>query len=119
MDDWESDLKNKYPLTLSHLSYFECNDGWKQLLDNLCAVIEQHIKSKKLEDIYAIQVKEKFGSLRFYMSYHDDFIEGAIALAEEQSGKICEICGEHGTIENLGGWLKAVCPKHYQELKRK
>lgn len=119
MSDWESNLKSKYPLTLNHLSYFECNDGWQYLLDDLCFVIEQHLKFKKLEDVYAVQVKEKFGSLRFYMSYPDDFIEGAIALAEKQSGKTCEICGKSGTIENLGGWLKSLCSEHLQEMKAK
>lgn len=118
MFDWQDDLKKKYPLTLSRLAYFECDEGWSDLLDNLCLIIEEHIKHKKLEETYADQVKEKFGSLRFYMSSHDEFIEGAISLAEKQSAHICEVCGKPGKIENLRGWLKTLCPEHHNQIRK-
>ena len=111
--DWQQDLKNKYPLTLSRLYYFECDKGWSEILDRLCATIEDRIQENKLEEMYASQVKEKFGTLRFYMSGYDDFIEGAIALTEKQSCHVCEVCGTAGRTEKIRGWLKTLCNDHF------
>ena len=118
MFTWQDDLKKKYPLTLSHLSYFECDEGWSRLLNDLCLIIENRLKDQKLEEIYAVQVKEKFGGLRFYMSSYDEFIESAIALAEKQSVHICEVCGNSGKTENLKGWYKTLCAEHLNEPKK-
>lgn len=116
--EWQQELQDRYPLTLKHISYFECNEGWRDLLDNLCFVIEAKIKSSKLEDMYAVQVKEKFGTLRFYMTLSNDFIDGAINMAERQSAHICEICGNQGKTENLKGMLKTLCKDHIKEFRR-
>jgi hypothetical protein len=118
MTEWQDNLKKKYPLTLSHLGYFECDEGWSSILDDLCSVIENHLKHQKIEEHYAVQVKEKFGGLRFYMSSYDEFIEGAITLAEKQSVHICEVCGNSGKTENLKGWSKTLCLEHLNQLKK-
>jgi hypothetical protein len=75
-----------------------------------------------------VQVKEKFGSLRFYYqinrltegteSLDRDFstIGGMVWLAEHMSGKICEYCG---TTENVtqdkGGWISTLCERCRKE----
>lgn len=48
----------------------DCGDGWFQLIDNLCYELMK-ISNKKGVKITALQVKEKFGSLRFY--YHIEY----------------------------------------------
>jgi hypothetical protein len=57
-----------------------------------------------------VQVKEKYGSLRFYVTKSDDTIYGMINFAEYLSSKICEDCG---TIENVSqstdGWITTLC----------
>lgn len=58
----------------------------------------------------ASQVKEKFGTLRFYTSGHDDYVDGAIAVAEAMSAITCERCGAPGVI-NEKGWLRCLCPR--------
>jgi hypothetical protein len=57
------------------------------------------------------QVKEKFGTLRFYYSGGDDYISGLVSMAESMSGVTCEECGKPGTSTS-GGWIKTVCPEH-------
>lgn len=56
----------------------------------------------------ASQVKEKFGTLRFYMSCETDEMSELIDRAEELSAKICETCGAPGELRN-DGWLRTMC----------
>lgn len=54
------------------------------------------------------QVKEKFGTLRFYYSGGDDYISGMVSLAESLTGVTCEECGNVG--ERRGsGWIHTFC----------
>jgi hypothetical protein len=57
------------------------------------------------------QVKEKFGTLRFYYTGGDDYIRGMVTMAESMSGVTCEECGKPGT-QTGGGWIKTVCVEH-------
>ena len=57
------------------------------------------------------QVKEKFGTLRFYYSGGDDYISGLVSMAESMSGVTCETCGKPGTSTG-GGWIKTACKEH-------
>lgn len=153
----------------------ECGDGWFNLLDTLCSLIQWHIdqsiesnerdeqhnkmvlqaragdltlfneendymddesKVKYLESILkpdsiplldygcglrmvrepipqvvADQVKEKYGGLRYYFHGGDDYIEGAVALAEAMGEIVCEVCGAPGKVCGAG-WLRTVCEEH-------
>jgi hypothetical protein len=55
------------------------------------------------------QVKEKFGSLRFYYSGGDDTIHGMVWLAEHMSYNICENCGSTKNLGSTIGWIKILC----------
>ena len=84
---------------------FECGDGWFDLLKEL---------SEQLEPlgVVAAQVKEKFGSLRFYTQGEPvevaDKVDALIEVAEERSSRTCETCGEPGEC-NDSGWLSVRC----------
>ena len=54
------------------------------------------------------QVKEKFGTLRFYYSGGDDEISGMVRMAESMSGVTCEGCGNIGERRG-GGWVHTYC----------
>ena len=54
------------------------------------------------------QVKEKFGTLRFYHTGGDDYIRGMITMAEAMSGSTCESCGNPGK-QTGGGWIRTIC----------
>ena len=66
------------------------------------------------------QVKEKFGTLRFYYSGGDDAIDGMVRMAESMSAVTCETCGNPGQ-QRGGGWIRTLCDYHeelYQEDNR-
>jgi hypothetical protein len=109
----------------------DTGDGWYNLLDVLCNNIQSHLdnieraneyKKEKgqettpIEQIEAVQVKEKFGGLRFYVNYQDQYIEGLIDMAESMSYKICETCGNTGS-PNKEGWIITLC-EHCREKRK-
>lgn len=54
------------------------------------------------------QVKEKFGTLRFYCG-GSETIHKYINLAERLSSVTCEDCGEQGTTAESHGWISTLC----------
>lgn len=106
---------------------FEHGDGWFNIVDKL---------SKKIEDInnlnlgfiiVADQVKEKFGTLRFYYHFESTkeltneelhrngiitkLIDDAITVAEVETEYTCEVCGHRGQLRD-DGWIKCLCDEH-------
>jgi len=57
------------------------------------------------------QVKEKFGTLRFYYTGGDEYISGLVSMAESMSGVTCEECGNPGKQVG-GGWITTLCQTH-------
>lgn len=57
------------------------------------------------------QVKEKFGTLRFYYSGGDEYIHGLVSFAEGMTGCTCEECGNPGR-RSTGGWIQVRCEEH-------
>jgi hypothetical protein len=66
---------------------------------------------KPIPQVEATQVKEKFGTLRFYTNHSDEVINNLIGLAENMSAVTCEICGSPGKL-NTEGWLNVTCDLH-------
>lgn len=97
---------------------FGCGDGWFNLLDVLCGEIQRHIDWKLKKDlpeeekeglqVVASQVKEKFGTLRFYYYGGDETISGMVDVVESLSSRVCEDCGCPGK-ERGGGWIRTLC----------
>lgn len=95
---------------------FECGDGWFDLIDKLCSEIQWHLDRNckpGTPQFVAAQVKEKFGTLRFYGDGGDDKIHNMIWFAESFSGKLCEQCGSPAKVRD-GGWIRTLCDKHAQ-----
>ena len=142
----------------------EVGDGWYNLIDTLCEALThtyptsikvdeedgKHLGIKPYADSYyftveppqviADQVKEKFGTLRFYyhLEYNEqnnylletekypdlqgivdrysDYINGIIHFAEIASGRTCEETGQPGELHATGGsrkgWLKTVSKEY-------
>ncbi|WP_233808915.1 hypothetical protein [Paraburkholderia sp. HP33-1] len=89
---------------------FECGDGWYDLIDALCAML-QYATKNGAPQVVARQMKEKFGGLRFAAAGHNDEQEGMIELAEYMSGRVCEVCGNRGRVLR-NGWIRTRCPDH-------
>lgn len=66
---------------------------------------------EKIPDVVAVQIKEKYGTLRFYYDGGDDYISGIVAMAENMSARTCEQCGAPGKPRR-GGWIRTLCDKH-------
>jgi hypothetical protein len=91
---------------------FDVGDGWYWLIDQLCDRIQSYLDNNphlKIPQVEAVQVKEKFAGLRFYINGGDDDIYGAISLAEHMSYNICEVCGSTKDIGCTQGWLMTIC----------
>jgi hypothetical protein len=96
------ELIEKYPKIFRDCRYLALGPGWLPLLDRLCAGLSQYA--------VAVQVKEKFGGLRFYMDTYTDEDRALIQAAEDESRSTCEECGAPGTTQSRGGWLLTLCP---------
>lgn len=95
---------------------FGCRDGWYDILFDLSVDIGW--LALDLTKFEVVQVKEKFGGLRFYVSHGTKEIEAAIREAEAISYKTCEWCGKEGTGTTDGKWQLTLCPTHKNELGR-
>jgi hypothetical protein len=90
---------------------FECGDGWFDLLDTLCTqllALEPVDEGEGIQPLRAVQVKEKYGTLRFYVGHASDEAFALINFAEALSARICETCGNRGRTRGTG-WLKTLC----------
>lgn len=101
---------------------FECGDGWFNIIDQLCSNIQHHIdwaqqqkekygRGEGCSQVVSVQVKEKFGTLRFYTNGGDEQIYGMIRMAESMSAVTCEDCGAPGKLRGRG-WLYTACDVH-------
>ena len=108
------ELHEKYPkLFTNHPTFSDCGEGWYPLINTLCAMLSHNVKE---EDKFQVeQIKEKFGTLRFYTNDYTDYQRGLIDLAEAISGTICEECGAPGK-RTTGGWIRTLCDKHAEEF---
>lgn len=93
-----------------------CGDGWFNLIYELCEGIQKVLDKEShefVEGFYPIQIKEKYGGLRFYTSYGNDEIFDLIEKAEQKSYGICERCGKAGEVRP-GGWIMTLCDNCYK-----
>ena len=123
------------PMTQTAMCWGFCvGDGWYDILDSLCNNIQSHIdwshksyeaglkwnkehpnKQREIREpvpqVVAVQVKEKFGGLRFYYEGGDEQIYGMVRMAESWAAKTCEECGSKGMLRGKG-WLYTACDLH-------
>jgi hypothetical protein len=110
--------------------WISCDSGWDWILADL------NTKLEYLDPKYEIhQVKEKFGTLRFYYAAWAtervvlDLMDDAVSKAERYSATTCELCGKSSMMSdsrkgvvfdgsvglkysnggNPNGWLKTLC----------
>ena len=93
---------------------FQCGDGWFDLVWRLCEelgplVIEYEKQTGSRFEV--VQVKEKFGGLRFYVHGANDAIRQLIEATELESAQTCDVCGKPGQRRG-GGWIRTLCDEH-------
>ena len=105
-------LTTKFPFLPA---YLEIEDGWYDLIHELCEEIEKRLYNKK-HDFNVEQVKQKYGFLRFYTNIYEDnnlynnLIE-LIDFYEEKSKTVCEFCGCDGKRSCQNYWVNIICEK--------
>src|SRR3990167_37910 len=92
---------------------FDCGDGWFNILDVLSRLLTLY-----LPDVQALQVKEKYGTLRFYTNHCSETGYALISFAEHLSGRTCETCGNPGKLYDTG-WYSTACVKCKEEHNKK
>lgn len=80
--------------------------GWYLLIKNLC---DELIESGWDKEI--IEIKEKFGGLRFTIGETNTELNEIINKFQNLSIQTCEVCGEVGS-QTETGWIKTLCGKH-------
>lgn len=117
MDRFANKLLKDYPRLFKHkndkmqsLMCFgiDCGKGWHKLIHNLTRQLDEIRKGRKLKDLEAVQIKEKFGGLRYYIQGGNQEAYDLISKAEEESYHICEKCGKPGKLRTKG-WYYTLC----------
>lgn len=88
--------------------------GWRPLVERIDREVEALAPGYRVD-----QVKEKFGTLRFYFGNVPealyDQVEAIVDAGEAESGRICEDCGKPGTTAappgRRFGWVRTLCPE--------
>ena len=120
----------------------EMGDGWYELLRDMCKeIMESYQKAEKPVNLVVDQIKEKFGTLRFYYHFEGqpqtlhafDFLGGpslrfqqeknslqkeiadAVRKAEKCSGTVCEKCGKSGRLRKDLRWVLTLCDDCYSK----
>jgi len=91
----------------------DCGDGWFNIINKLCDRLQEDIDLNNKPQIEATQVKEKFGTLRFYTDISDEVANELIQIAEKMSKTTCEECGSTDSAENreTNAWWRTRCLK--------
>ena len=119
-------LIQEYPVVFKHMdttSYNNLPAGWYSIVDTLCSDLTQILEEELAinpeipdEPLFSVlQVKEKFGGLRFYYMMNTDnkeFSEKVMRLidgAEDASYVTCQITGKPGVLCKSGSWYMTLC----------
>ena len=119
-------LISNYPIVFKHLDKTISHNlpaGWYKIVDKLCSeltpilleALEESPETTEEPLFSVLQVKEKFGGLRFYymMNTKDDElyrrIQTAVDTAEDTSYSTCQITGNIGVLCKDGSHYMTLC----------
>ena len=95
----------------------ECPKGWWHILDQLCTVLEFHnmeFKDKYGIAIVADQVKEKFGTLRFYYTVRNVDKDGVVVEACAEDTRVAD---EENRRRIAIDYLEMLADKYIEEAE--
>lgn len=109
-------------LELFHKIPIECDMGWFEILYDFGQKITSFCRHNNIPMPRVAQVKEKFGSIRLYLRYDNEYDESHnkvmrqwVKNIEAESLKICELCGEDGVLVVTGGRWHVSCENHLKQ----
>lgn len=135
-----TELRARYPYQFSgHWLEIEVAKGWMPLFAQLCEDVDQALGANTY-GFYWRQIKEKFGSARFYYRFGErepvpsDYrpdrdhsrnyqqVDMAVCdlteQAEDATLSACLACGKPGSRDSTGGYLLVLCPEHKVQRRR-
>ncbi len=111
LDNFPSFFNPKEPLMNPPIQTgFDCGDGWFEIIKELC----EELGKLNMPNFQVVQVKEKLGSLRFYVVGAprglSRKVDELIKETETKSEQTCEVCGKPGTSKQPSKikWLSSV-----------
>lgn len=90
------------------ISYgFECGDGWFDIIDRLSDQLE---KTDVRLSSPAVQIKQKFGQLRFYLQNASTADMNRTWEAQLECDRTCEVCGAQPALNTaVRGYWQVNC----------
>ena len=90
---------------------FDCGNGWYKLIR------EAGERLSAIPDCRPpVQIKEKFGTLRIYLTAYAPGTEDIVLDIETRSAITCERCGKPGEIRDIR-WIRCYCDECYRLYK--
>lgn len=107
-DDWSGkDLTTDPNFDWTWTLINEIPNGWRKAFGwDLVCEIAATLSEEEKEKYYPVQIKEKFGELRWYSNLYDDRIDKIVNKYSLMSAKICIKCGKPAKFISKG-WI---CP---------
>ena len=115
----------------------EVGAGWWPTIIAASEKIEKVLDEYPGWRLCTLQLKEKFGGLRWYtrlvhdeageadddeqLTTPDGLYERLYAItraAAEEADRLCEVCGKPGETRS-GGWIKTLCDEHAEQRKKR
>lgn len=91
----------------------EMPDGWRKRFGLvMCEMIRESLLKDNLLETYRIdQIKEKYGSLRWYDAGYNDEVAKIVSQFEYISEHTCIVCGKLDVKMTNSGWMVPLCEK--------
>jgi hypothetical protein len=86
--------------------------GWATLIEDALEGIDDTLKPEEREAFHVSDLKEKYGTLRIYVSNSPDAVDPIIEVAERRSALTCDVCGDHGRVFEDRHWYQCRCARH-------
>jgi hypothetical protein len=121
---------NRTDLRVSAMGFgFEVGDGWAGIIEGGIKALKNWIyygydsqwpDGKYPHKYQVVQVKEKYGTMRWYAYGEDERARSIGNAIEMASSLICEFCGASGKLRTRGWWhtLCDSCEEDYHKGRR-
>lgn len=110
--DWEERATRLEALPWIGAHIWHCPAGWLPIFERAARQVEQGIAAADIRRWRTSQIKEKFGTLRWYGSGDEAFYVVA-SFAEETSADLCQVCGQPGRLRTDRSWILTLCDEHH------
>lgn len=119
---WET-YHDKYTYPYCYTELDDMDKGWRKAFGiQMCEEIRKELlKYNFLYKYRIMQIKEKFGELRWYDAGapRNSNIWNIIDKYTMLSRHTCYCCGRPAKITNDGGWLITMCPDCIKKMKKR